>query len=111
MVMMAHLKAREVRDGAERKQWKLRLMRGLYERGYNREEILTLFRFIDWPWCCQPPWSRSSGTSFASLRRTNTCHVAVIVLVHTQCYFCCQRLIVQTPGCGKGVGNQLGVFL
>ena len=48
VVVMAHLKAREVRDGAERKQWKLRLMRGLYERGYNREEILTLFRFIDW---------------------------------------------------------------
>ena len=48
VVVMAHLKAREVRDGAERKQWKLRLLRGLYERGYNREEILTLFRFIDW---------------------------------------------------------------
>jgi hypothetical protein len=45
---MAYLKAREVRDGAERKQWKLRLLRGLYERGYNQEEILTLFRFIDW---------------------------------------------------------------
>lgn len=29
VVVMAHLKAREVRDGAERKQWKLRLMRGL----------------------------------------------------------------------------------
>jgi len=48
MVVMAHLKAREVRDGAERKQWKLRLLRGLYERGSTREEILTLFRFIDW---------------------------------------------------------------
>jgi hypothetical protein len=48
VVVMAHLKAREVRDGAERKQWKLRLLWGLYERGYNREEILTLFRFIDW---------------------------------------------------------------
>jgi len=44
VVVMAHLKAREVRDGTERKQWKLRLLRGLYERGYNREEILTLFR-------------------------------------------------------------------
>jgi hypothetical protein len=38
----------EVGDGAERKQWKLRLMRGLYERGCPRDEILTLFRFIDW---------------------------------------------------------------
>jgi hypothetical protein len=48
VVVMAHLKAREVRDGAERKQWKLRLMRGLYERGCARDEILVLFRFIDW---------------------------------------------------------------
>jgi hypothetical protein len=48
VVVMAHLKAREVRDGAVRKQWKLRLMRGLYERGCTRAEILTLFRFIDW---------------------------------------------------------------
>ena len=45
---MAHLKAQETRDGAERKQWKLRLMRGLYERGCTRVEIMTLFRFIDW---------------------------------------------------------------
>jgi hypothetical protein len=48
VVVMAHLKAREVREGAERKQWKLRLMRGLYERGCARDEILALFRFIDW---------------------------------------------------------------
>ena len=48
VVVMAHLKGREVRDGAERKQWKLRLMRGLYERGCARDEILALFRFIDW---------------------------------------------------------------
>lgn len=48
VVVMAHLKAREVRDGAERKQWKLRLMRGLYERGFSRDEIVELFRFIDW---------------------------------------------------------------
>jgi hypothetical protein len=48
VVVMAHLKAREVEDGAERKHWKLRLMRGLYERGCSRDEILTLFRFIDW---------------------------------------------------------------
>jgi hypothetical protein len=48
VVVMAHLKAQETRDGAERKQWKLRLMRGLYERGCTRAEIMTLFRFIDW---------------------------------------------------------------
>ena len=48
VVVMAHLKAREVRDGVERKQWKLQLIRGLYTRGLARQEILALFRFIDW---------------------------------------------------------------
>ncbi len=33
---------------AERKQWKLNLVRLLYERGYSRKDILELFRFIDW---------------------------------------------------------------
>jgi hypothetical protein len=31
----------------ESKSWKLRLMRMLYERGSERQEILELFRFID----------------------------------------------------------------
>lgn len=48
VVVMAHVKARETRQGQERKEWKLRLMRGLYERGYGREDIMALFRFIDW---------------------------------------------------------------
>ena len=29
-------------------QWKLRLVRRLYERGYARQDVLELFRFIDW---------------------------------------------------------------
>ena len=46
---MAHLKAQETRyDLDERKAWKLALTRRLYERGYDREDILSLFRFIDW---------------------------------------------------------------
>ena len=28
--------------------WKLRLVRRLYERGYARQDVLELFRFIDW---------------------------------------------------------------
>jgi predicted transposase/invertase (TIGR01784 family) len=31
-----------------RKEWKFRLTRLLYERGYERQDILNLFRFIDW---------------------------------------------------------------
>ena len=48
VVVMAHLLAQNVPAGAARKQEKLRLMRLLYGRGYDREEILALFRFIDW---------------------------------------------------------------
>lgn len=48
-VVMAHLKAQETRyDPNERKAWKLALTRRLYERGYDRQDVLGLFRFIDW---------------------------------------------------------------
>lgn len=48
-VVMAHLKSQETRDDPDlRKQWKFRLTRRLYERGYERQDVLNLFRFIDW---------------------------------------------------------------
>ncbi|WP_404783609.1 Rpn family recombination-promoting nuclease/putative transposase [Altericista sp. CCNU0014] len=48
-VVMAHLKVIETkRDVDRRKNWKFRLTRGLYEKGYERQEILDLYRFIDW---------------------------------------------------------------
>lgn len=48
-VVMAHLKSQETRDDPElRKQWKFSLTRRLYERGYERQDVLNLFRFIDW---------------------------------------------------------------
>jgi predicted transposase/invertase (TIGR01784 family) len=34
------------RPGAQ--NWKLQLVRGLYDRSYNRSQILDLFKFIDW---------------------------------------------------------------
>ena len=49
MVVMAHLKARATRkDSDSRLRWKLRLVRQLYERGWNRRKVIELFRFIDW---------------------------------------------------------------
>jgi predicted transposase/invertase (TIGR01784 family) len=30
------------------KVWKFKLTRSLYEQGYERQDILNLFRFIDW---------------------------------------------------------------
>jgi flagellar biosynthesis/type III secretory pathway protein FliH len=48
-VVMAHLKAKETRQNDQgRKRWKLDLTKRLYEKGYQREDIINLFRFIDW---------------------------------------------------------------
>jgi hypothetical protein len=48
-VVLAHLKALETRgDPAGRRTWKLRLVRGLYERGFSTEDVRQLFRVIDW---------------------------------------------------------------
>jgi hypothetical protein len=49
IVVMAHLKTKETRnDAVARKGWKFKLTKMLYERGYERQDILNLFRFIDW---------------------------------------------------------------
>lgn len=49
VVTLAHLKAQEtVRDVGARYRWKWRLVRGLYERGWPRRDVLELFRFLDW---------------------------------------------------------------
>ena len=48
-VFMAHLKPQETRDERNgRMAWKLALTRRLYEQGYEREDVINLFGFIDW---------------------------------------------------------------
>ena len=48
VVVMAHLRSHETRGRIkERYAWKLRLTRMLYNRGYSRDEVLGLYRFID----------------------------------------------------------------
>jgi hypothetical protein len=49
VVVMAQLKALETRGAPEQRYaWKLRLVKGLYERGMGPEDVRQLFRFIDW---------------------------------------------------------------
>ena len=49
VVTQVHLKVQETAGSdSERYRAKLGLIRGLYRRGYQRTEILELFRFIDW---------------------------------------------------------------
>jgi hypothetical protein len=48
-LVLAHLKARQTHgDPASRHGWKVRLVRGLYERGFSAQDVRELFRIIDW---------------------------------------------------------------
>jgi len=48
-VTLAHLKANETRgDATARYDWKLRLVKGLYDRGFSKLQIGRLFNVIDW---------------------------------------------------------------
>lgn len=48
-VVQSHLKSQQTRGDAEsRRTWKLRIVRGLYERGWTGNEIRKLFVFVDW---------------------------------------------------------------
>ncbi|MBD2457310.1 cytosolic protein [Nostoc sp. FACHB-87] len=48
-VVMAHLAATQTSgDRVQRKRQKLVLVKRLYEQGFGREDIINLFRFIDW---------------------------------------------------------------
>jgi hypothetical protein len=49
VVVLAHLKTLETRQHpVERHGWKLRLAKGLYDRGMSASDVRQLFRFIDW---------------------------------------------------------------
>ena len=48
-VVLAHLKSLQTRqDPGQRRDWKVRLVKSLFERGLSAEEIRQFFRLIDW---------------------------------------------------------------
>jgi len=48
-IVMAHLKALTTpKASTERFDWKLSIIKRLYEMGYGRDDIWNLYRFIDW---------------------------------------------------------------
>lgn len=49
MVVLAHLKTLQTRrNPSERHTWKVRLIKGLYDRGLSADDVRQLFRVIDW---------------------------------------------------------------
>ena len=57
---MAHIKTQVTRGKAQaRLRWKINLVKGLYQRGYKRKDVLELLRFIDWIMALPPRMERS----------------------------------------------------
>ncbi len=49
VIVMAHLKETEIKgDMDKRLFWKITLVKKLYEKGYQKRDILLLYKFIDW---------------------------------------------------------------
>jgi hypothetical protein len=49
IIVLAHLQSQATREDAQaRCTWKIRLVKGLLDRGLSAEQIRQLFRFIDW---------------------------------------------------------------
>jgi hypothetical protein len=70
VVVRAHLKALETRRSpAERQAWKMRLVKGLYGRGMDPEDVRRLFRFIDWVMDLPAPQERVFGEELAAFQQ------------------------------------------
>ncbi|MBD2203890.1 transposase [Calothrix sp. FACHB-1219] len=72
IIVMAHLKTKATQRNPEsRLQWKLSLVRSLFERGYSREYIQELFRFIDWVMVLPKELASSFKTVVRNYEETN----------------------------------------
>jgi hypothetical protein len=59
-VVLAQLKVLETRNApSTRWQWKLRLVKGLYDRKLKREQVRQLFRVLDWMLALPPDLEKS----------------------------------------------------
>jgi flagellar biosynthesis/type III secretory pathway protein FliH len=62
-VILAQPKVLETRDTpATRWQWKLRLVKSLYDRGLKRQQVRQLFRVLDWMLALPPELEQSFRT-------------------------------------------------
>jgi hypothetical protein len=49
VIVLAHLKTLETRNDLKQRQyWKITLTKALYRRGFSKQDVLNLYRFIDW---------------------------------------------------------------
>jgi len=59
-VVLAHLRALETKnDFGSRREWKLRIVKGLYDRNWSKDDVRELFRLIDWIMTLPDPLEQS----------------------------------------------------
>ena len=69
-VVMAHLHSQATRRRlSQRLEGKLQLVRRLYERGYARDDVLELFRFLDWVFTLPPVLEARFQTAVIEVER------------------------------------------
>lgn len=72
VIVMAHLSTQATSDNPQKRlQSKLSLVRGLYQRGYNRNEILELFRLIEWMMVLPKGLAQEFRTELKRVREEN----------------------------------------
>ena len=73
-VVLAHLDTLQTReDQQERKDRKFRLVRSLYERGWDAEQIREMFRLIDWMVDLPEPLDTQFREEITQYEKENTC--------------------------------------
>jgi Domain of unknown function (DUF4351) len=71
IVTMAHLKTKETHDDPEsRKAWKFRLTTMLYERGYKKQDILSMYNFLDFMMTLPESLSQQFDTELEAFEET-----------------------------------------
>jgi hypothetical protein len=83
LVVLAHLASlRTRRDPEGRLNWKWNVTRALYGRGYGREDVLELYRFIDWLLRLPPELAAQFTDRVARLEEEG--HVAYVTQIEEQ---------------------------
>lgn len=75
--VQAQLKARETaNDRARRREWNVRLLKGLYRRGWEREDVRKLLTAIDWFLTLPRDDDRLVREAIEADERRNKCHTS-----------------------------------
>jgi hypothetical protein len=82
VVVQAHLAAQATKgkeSQQRRRKQKFALMTMMYERGYSRQEVIDLFRFIEWVMVLPPELEQAFKEDLAIYEEEKTCLISVIL--------------------------------